>query len=163
MSVGGDAVADRFSGLLNDGVFHTFEENRGLIIRYTMTEMLVEFPLGAGLGRWGMMQTSLRRSDAVAGAADPRRRRSQLVGCWMVAFRCCSSTSVRLRLPFGYTYRLSIDSRFGRLQDVATVLLCVQLTVVGLCLSGPVFNNQLGIQFWAMTGALAGAAGLRRG
>jgi hypothetical protein len=68
-----------------------------------------------------------------------------------------------LAIALRYTYKLATDSRTERLQDAAAVLLCVQLAVVGLCLSGPVFNNQLGIQFWAVTGALAGAAGLRRG
>ena len=29
-------------------------------------------------------------------------------------------------------------------------------TIVCLCLTGPVFNTQLGILFWAMTGALFG-------
>ena len=162
VSVGGDAVADRFLGLLNDGVVHTFEENRGLTIRYTMTEMLAEFPFGAGLGRWGMMQTLF--GDPTLWQAPPIHAETQPTG-WLLdggvplLFLYVGALAIALR----YTYRLSIDSRFGRLQDVATVLLCVQLTVVGLCLSGPVFNNQLGIQFWAMTGALAGAAGLRRG
>jgi uncharacterized membrane protein len=68
-----------------------------------------------------------------------------------------------LAIALRHTYRLAVDSSLGRLQDLAAVLLCVQLAVVGFCLSGPVFNNQLGIQFWAVTGALAGAAGLRRG
>ena len=141
VSVGGDAVADRFLGLLNDGVVHTFEENRGLTIRYTMTEMLAEFPFGAGLGRWGMMQTSSLAIRRCGRRRRFMRRRSQLVGCWMVAFRCCSSTSVRfLRSALRYTSRLSMHGFTLRSAAglVATFSLCVQLTVVGLCLSGPV-------------------------
>jgi len=162
VSVGGNAVADRFLGLLNDGVFRTFEESRGLTIRYTMTEMLAEFPFGAGLGRWGMMQTLF--GDPTMWQAPPIHVETQPTG-WLLdggvalLFLYVGALVVALR----YTYRLAMDSRFDRLQDLATVLLCVQLTVVGLCLSGPAFNNQLGIQFWAVTGALAGAAGLRRG
>ena len=44
----------------------------------------------------------------------------------------------------------------GELQDAATAIVCLQLTVLCLCLTGPVFNTQLGIQFWAVTGALLG-------
>lgn len=162
VSVGGNAVADRFLGLLNDGIFRTFEESRGLTIRYTMTEMLAEFPFGAGLGRWGMMQTLF--GDPTLWQAPPIHVETQPTG-WLLdggvalLFLYGGALAIALRS----TYRLAIDSRVGRLQDVATVLLCLQLTVVGLCLSGPAFNNQLGIQFWAVTGALAGAAGLRRG
>lgn len=162
VSVGGDAVADRFLGLLNDGVIRTFEESRGLTIRYTLTEMLLEFPFGAGLGRWGMMQTLF--GDPTMWQAPAIHAETQPTG-WLLdggvplLFLYIGALAIALR----YSYRLATDSRLGRLQDVATVLLCVQLTIVGLCLSGPVFNNQLGIQFWAVTGALAGAAGLRRG
>ena len=42
------------------------------------------------------------------------------------------------------------------MQDIATIMLCLQLTIVCLCLTGPVFNTQLGILFWAMTGGLFG-------
>ena len=44
----------------------------------------------------------------------------------------------------------------GSLQDAATAIVCLQLTVLCLCLTGPVFNTQLGIQFWAVTGAVLG-------
>jgi len=36
-------------------------------------------------------------------------------------------------------------------------MLCLQLTIVCLCLTGPAFNTQLGILFWSTTGALFGA------
>src|SRR4030095_15687178 len=42
------------------------------------------------------------------------------------------------------------------LQDAATAIVCLQLTVLCLCLTGPVFNTQLGIQFWALSGAVLG-------
>ena len=162
VSVGGDAVADRFLGLLNDGVIRTFEENRGLTIRYTLTEMLVDFPFGAGLGRWGMMQTLF--GDPTMWQVPAIHAETQPTG-WLLdgGVPLLLFYIGALAVALSYSYKLAVDARLGRLQDVATVLLCLQMSVVGLCLSGPVFNNQLGIQFWAVTGALAGAAGIRRG
>jgi hypothetical protein len=158
VSVGGDAVVDRFLGLLNDGVIRTFDENRGQTIRYTMTELISESPFGAGVGRWGMMQTLL--GDSTMWFAPAIHVETQPTGWLMdggvpLLFLYVGALVIALR----YTYRVAIDSRTGRLQDVATALLCLQLTVVGFCLSGPVFNTQLGIQFWAVTGALFGATG----
>jgi len=161
VSVGGDAVADRFLGLLRDGVFRTFDESRGLFVRYTLSELLFEFPLGAGLGRWGMMQVLF--GDSTMWQAPAIYVEIQPTG-WLL------DGGVPLLLVYGgalavtlrHTCRLAIDAGGGRLQDLATVLLCVQLTVAGLCFTGPVFNTQLGIQFWAVAGALAGAAGVRR-
>jgi hypothetical protein len=56
-----------------------------------------------------------------------------------------------------YSYRIVVKATALRLRDLATVLLCVQLAIVALCLTGAAFNTQLGIQFWAVTGALFGA------
>jgi len=162
VAVGGDAVADRFLGLLNDGVLRTFDESRGLFVRYTLTELLHEFPLGAGVGRWGMMQVLF--GDPTFWQAPPIHVEIQPTG-WLldggVPLLLVYATAIVVALR--RTYRVAVDATAGGLlQDLATVLLCVQLTVAGLCLSGPVFNTQLGIQFWAVAGALAGAAGVRR-
>jgi hypothetical protein len=43
-------------------------------------------------------------------------------------------------------------------QYFATIVLSIQVTIIGLCFTGPVFNTQLGIEFWTITAALFGAA-----
>jgi len=161
VSVGGQAVSDRFLTLFDDGVFRTFDENRGLFIRYTLTELLYEFPLGAGLGRWGMMQVLF--GDSTMWQAPPIHVEIQPTG-WLL------DGGVPLLLLYigalvsalRHSYRLVVGQSTARLQDAATILLCVQFALVLLCLSGPAFNTQLGIQFWAVTGALFGATGPRR-
>ncbi len=158
VAVGGDAVADRFLGLLNDGVLRTFDESRGLFVRYTLSELLYEFPLGAGLGRWGMMQ--LLFGDAAFWQAPPIHVEIQPTG-WLLdgGVPLLLVYTAAIAAALRYTYRLAVEMAAGSLQDLATILLCVQAAIAALCLSGPVFNTQLGIQFWAMTGALFGAVG----
>ena len=56
VAIGGTAIEDRFSSLIDTGLFITFQESRGTFLSYTLRELLFQFPLGAGLGRWGMMQ-----------------------------------------------------------------------------------------------------------
>jgi D-alanyl-lipoteichoic acid acyltransferase DltB (MBOAT superfamily) len=55
------------------------------------------------------------------------------------------------------SYRIAVRAASSSLQDVATLVLCMQVTIFGLCFTGPMFNTQLGILFWAVTGALYGA------
>jgi hypothetical protein len=156
LAVGGDAVSDRFSGLANDGVLRVFQDQRGGFIRYTLSELLYEFPLGAGLGRWGMMHVYF--GDGTLWQSPPIHVEVQLTG-WLL------DGGVPLWLLYGgallgalyYSYRAAVRALSSAMQDVATIVLCVQLTIVCLCLTGPVFNTQLGILFWAMTGALFGA------
>ena len=109
VSVGGDAVADRFLGLLNDGVFSTFDENRGLFIRYTLTELLVEFPFGAGLGRWGMMQVLF--GDSTMWQAPPIHVEIQPTG-WLLdgGVPLCSCMARPSLIALRHTYRLAADS-----------------------------------------------------
>jgi len=156
LAVGGEAVSDRFSGLANDGVLRVFQDQRGGFIRYTLSELLYEFPLGAGLGRWGMMHVYF--GDPTLWQSPPIHVEVQLTG-WLL------DGGVPLWLLYGgalvlalyYSYRAAVRALSLVMQDVATIVLCLQLTIVCLCLTGPVFNTQLGILFWAMTGALYGA------
>jgi hypothetical protein len=156
LAVGGDAVSDRFSGLAQDGVLRVFQEQRGSFIRYTLTEMLYEFPLGAGLGRWGMMQVYF--GDPTLWHAPPIHVEVQLTG-WLL------DGGVPLWFVYGgalcaavhFTYRAAVRALTRGMEDMATIALCLQLTILCLCLTGPVFNTQIGILFWGITGGLFGA------
>ena len=153
-TVGGDAVIDRFSGLMNDGVIHTFKAQRGVFLTYTLSELLYEFPFGAGLGRWGMMQVYF--GDPTLWQAPPIHAEIQPTG-WLL------DGGVLLWLAMGGALVMALRTTYlvavhggDTLQDAATAIVCLQLAVLCLCLTGPVFNTQLGIQFWAVTGAVIG-------
>jgi len=160
LAVGGDAVSDRFSGLTNEGALRMFSAERGLFIRYTLSELLNQFPFGAGLGRWGMMQVYF--GDPTMWQAPPIHVEIQLTG-WLL------DGGIPLWLLYGgalfmavqFSYRHAIDAATKTWQDAAVIVLCLQLILIALCMTGPVFNTQLGIMFWAITGALYGAT-LRR-
>jgi hypothetical protein len=156
LAVGGDAVSDRFSGLADQDVFRTFQEQRGAFIRYTLSELLYQFPLGAGLGRWGMMNVYF--GDPTLWQAPAIHVEVQLTG-WLL------DGGVPLLLLYGgallaasyFSYHQAVHAPSRVLQDLAAIVLCLQLTIICLCLTGPAFNTQLGILFWAITGALYGA------
>jgi len=160
-AVGGDAVTDRFSGLTDESALRMFSEQRGMFIRYTLSELLYEFPFGAGLGRWGMMQVYF--GDPTLWQAPPIHVEIQLTG-WLL------DGGLPLWLLYGgalfaavrFTYNLAVHAATKARQDVAIIVLCLQLILIALCMTGPVFNTQLGIIFWAITGALYGATLQRR-
>ena len=61
-------------------------------------------------------------------------------------------------------YVSAVDRSTDSLRYLSTIVLAFQLAIVGLCLAGPVFNTQLGVVFWTVTGALSGAVrGWNRG
>ena len=154
-SIGGRAVEERFSDLIETGLFNTYQESRGLFLEYTVRELLFRFPFGAGLGRWGMMQVYF--SDPSTWHAPPIHVELQITG-WLldggILMWVCYGGALASagRLAYVSAVRRSTES----LQHLSAVVLVFQFAVVGLCLTGPVFNTQLGVIFWTVTGALAG-------
>jgi len=160
LAVGGDAVSDRFSSLTDQGVLRMFQEQRGVIIRDTLSELLYQFPFGAGLGRWGMMQIYF--GDTTMWQAPAIHVEVQVTG-WVldggIPLLLLYGAALFVALRFSYLQAVAAMDRAR--QDLAVIVLCMQLILISLCMTGPVFNTQLGIMFWAVTGALFGAT-LRR-
>jgi hypothetical protein len=155
-AVGGDAVSDRFSSLADQGVFRMFQEQRGLVIRDTLAELLYQFPIGAGLGRWGMMQIYF--GDPTMWQAPAIHVEVQLTG-WLLdgGIPLVLLYAGALFVAIRYTYVKAVAPVDRAWQDAAVIVLCMQLILISLCMTGPVFNTQMGIMFWAVTGALFGA------
>ena len=59
----------------------TFQEERGAFLTYTLSELLFEYPLGAGIGRWGMMHVYF--GDASMWEAPPIHVEIQPTG-WLL-------------------------------------------------------------------------------
>jgi|SRR5208282_2411706 len=55
IAVGGGSISERFSTLIADKPAEVYKKNRGHLIEATVENVLPQYPLGAGIGRWGMM------------------------------------------------------------------------------------------------------------
>ena len=156
-SLGGASVQERFIGITQQGAMRTYQENRGGFVSETFGDLLDRYPLGAGLGRWGMMQIYFANPDKVESA--PIYVEIQLTG-WLldggVPMWVFYGGAVLLSLLA--SYRLSIRNRQPELAGVALIVFCVQVLIAGFGWAGPVFNTQLGILFWFLASALYGAA-----
>jgi hypothetical protein len=154
VTVGGQSLSDRFVGLFDDGVVQTFQDERGSFLTYTVSELLFEYPFGAGLGRWGMMQVLF--GDGSMWQAPPIHVEIQPTGwlldgglpLWVIM---TGAIAAGLRA----SYVVAVHAA-GSLQESGTAVLCLQLMLLAICFTGPAFNTQLGIQFWALTAALWG-------
>jgi hypothetical protein len=155
VAVGGDSVVDRFQSILDVGVVQSYQENRGLFLTYTLQELLYEYPFGAGLGRWGMMSTYF--GEPTNWQTPSLWAEIQLTG-WLydggillwIGYGAAIGTAVY------NTYRIA-GSTDTHLSDLATMVLSIQMLVIGLCFTGPVFNTQVGIIFWLLSASVYGA------
>jgi hypothetical protein len=156
VSVGGEGVGRRFTELAERGAIQTYRENRGHFLSYTLGELLDEYPLGAGVGRWGMMYIYF--GDPTDLAAPPIYVEIQPTG-WLldggVPLWVCYGGAIFA--AFATAWRLATQRFSPPVADLATLVLPVLLTIVGMGLAGPIFNTQIGILFWFLVGSLYGA------
>jgi hypothetical protein len=154
-SLGGESVSNRFGALQGSGALEAYRSYRGAFVSQTVGELLDEYPLGAGVGRWGMMNTYFG-SQTEYGSA-PIYVEIQLTG-WLL------DGGVLMWLLYGGAALLSMwmafgltDARNRRLAECAIVVLGVNAYILALAMSSPVFNTQLGLLFWTLAAALDGA------
>ena len=154
VSVGGEAVYTRFFDIAETGVVETFQQNRGFFLSYTLREGLSQYPFGAGVGRWGMMSLYFGETNWLYPALYAE---IQITG-WLF------DGGVFMWILYGgaivaalrYSYRLAIAD-VPVLSECAAMVFMIELFVSALCLTGPVFNTQLGIVFWLLGAVLLGA------
>jgi hypothetical protein len=154
VTLGGESVQQRYSGIYDNGVVQSYQDNRGIFLSYTIFQQPFEYPLGAGVGRWGMMAAYFPEPG---NWLHPSLYAEIQPTGWIYdgGVLMCVFYPAALFVAMRYVYKVAID-RTSELSDAAMLLFVVQLLVVGLCFTGPVFNTQIGIMFWLSTAILYG-------
>ena len=156
-SVGGESVERRFLGITQQGALRTYQENRGGFVNQTFGELLDQYPFGAGVGRWGMMNVYF---------GDPADLRASQIWVEIQATGWLIDGGVPMWVFYGSAiflalitaYRAAVQRISRDLANLALVVFAFEVLVVGFGWAGPVFNTQLGLLFWFFTSALYGAA-----
>lgn len=156
VAVGGQSISSRFATLTEGGLSQSFQQNRGMFLKHTFEDLLTEYPFGAGVGRWGMMSVYFPGDSS---QSPPIWVEIQITG-WLL------DGGVLMWLFYGGAivvsllclYRIAIAGTDTRVSYLACIVLCLNCFVVGLSFAGPVFNTQLGIQFWFLTAAVFGVS-----
>jgi ABC-type thiamin/hydroxymethylpyrimidine transport system permease subunit len=156
VSIGGKSISNRFASLTESGLSQSFQQNRGMFLKHTFEDLLTEYPFGAGVGRWGMMSVYFAGDSS---QSPPIWVEIQLTG-WLL------DGGVLMWLFYGGAilvsllclYRIGVTGADNRVSYLACIVLCLNCFVVGLSFAGPVFNTQLGIQFWFLTAAVFGVS-----
>jgi hypothetical protein len=160
VAVGGETVRDRFLKMSDGGVVESYDHSRGWFWRYTFSDALERFPLGAGLGRWGVMNGyfASERPDSPTLWAE-----IQLTG-WLydggVPMWLAYISGLGLSLLF--VFRIALSKRCGEtLPFAAVIVFCINANIVGVSFTGPAFNTAMGLQYWLLTAVTYSAATAR--
>lgn len=152
---GGEVVMERFLQLMDEAPGEAYYENRGRFLEETFDRYLWDYPLGAGLGRWGMMYYYFgdKSRPSLWSEIQPT--------AWIFdgGIPLLLAYSLGIGAAVLATVRLALRSRDAELANLASVICAICLSILAACLSSMPFIGPVGIQFWVILGALHGAAG----
>lgn len=152
VTLGGESVVTRVMSLVAEDPVSVYYRARGAQLDYTLSEMLYEFPFGAGLGRWGMAAGYFNQSNVPDLWAE-----IQITG-WLI------DGGVLMVALYGGTlvYASLFDSRIARKTFLPRVAACgavvfaANVGTLVMVISFTPFVTQIGIQYWFLAGALQG-------
>ena len=153
VGLGGKSIVQRTWTLFAQDPVSLYTASRGGQLVYTFADLIGEFPLGAGLGRWGMISTYF------GGSQPPLWAEIQIAG-WAI-----DGGVPLLLLGVGAAgialvaaWRLAMSDPDPKVRACAAVILAANLGTAALIFSFTPFVTQIGLQFWFLAGAVHGIA-----
>jgi hypothetical protein len=158
--LGGESIAQRFSTLLAEDPRSLYYASRGAQLSSGFSEFLTQYPYGAGLARWGMMNVYF--GDPANLDAPPLwveiQPNAWVLDGGVVFFALYVAALLGVARSQWRLFRQLPESD-DRLWAAAVI--AVNLGTIALIFSFVPFTTQVGLQFWFLEGALHGAM-LRR-
>lgn len=160
--LGGESVTGRLSTLFQGEATEVYYRNRGHFLTHTIEVLLPEYPLGAGLGRWGMINGYFGdNSDPLKG---PIWVEIQWTG-WLldggVPFILLFVAMIAICFRSAWWVSSLPSTWAGDLSLWGVVLVGYNLGVAALTFSYSPFIGQFGMEFFVLNGALFAAAAQR--
>ncbi len=154
--LGGASIRERFSTLLESDPTELYYQSRGVQLEYAFNSLIVDYPLGAGLARWGMMRSYFGNPgnlDSTEVFAEIQPNAWLLDGGLLLLL----FYGVALVVTVFYDLRLvrALADREDRLWAAAVV--AANLGTLALTFSFVPFGTASGMQFWFLEGVLHGA------
>ena len=154
--LGGESIAQRTLSLFADDPVALYSASRGGQLVHTFDELLQRYPLGAGLGRWGMIAAYFGGASADGAVLWAEIQ----VTAWAI------DGGIVLLLMYGGVLLVTLASEaqialkhpHPKVRACAAVVLAANVGTTALVFSFTPFVTQIGLQFWFLAGALHGVA-----
>jgi hypothetical protein len=157
IAVGGTMTLDRINTLFAGSAREVYHQHRGHFLEHTIDNLLPQYPFGAGLGRWGMMN---------AYFGDPKNMDAQPIWveiqwtAWLLDGGILLIIAyVAAILVACYTaYKIAINRNLGDFGLWGGLILSYNVSAIATCFNYPLFISQGGMEFWLLNTALFVAA-----
>jgi len=155
LTLGGQSIAERTFTLFAQDPVALYAGSRGGQMSYTFGEILQKYPMGAGLGRWGMIAVYF--GGAARPDVPPMWVEIQVAG-WAIdgGFALLFLSVAALGVTLASEFEIARSHRDARVRACAAVVLAANLGTAALVFTFTPFVTQIGLQFWFLAGALHG-------
>ena len=159
-SVAGVGVTDRLASLLEDDPGQLYYAHRGMFLESTITDLLPRYPLGAGLGRWGMIFGYFGGNSTEDGG--PIWVEIQWTG-WLLdgGLPLIVAYVAAIAAALWFAFRVAtrrVAAAVDGLWLWGIVLVGYDLGALALTFNYPLFVSSMGLEFWLLNAALFTAA-----
>ena len=160
LMLGGETIAERTFTLFAQDPVALYAGSRGGQLAYTFGELLQKYPMGAGLGRWGMIAVYF--GSGAGPDAQPLWVEIQVAGWAIDGGIVLLFLSVgALVVTLATEAHIARTDRDARVRACAAVVLAANLGTAALIFTFTPFVTQIGLQFWFLAGALHGLIAAR--
>jgi hypothetical protein len=119
--------------------------------------LLVDYPIGAGLGRWGMMRRYFGNEN---NPDSPEIWAEVQFQAWVLdgGIVLLSLYLIAITMAIHRLIRISLNQQSLQLSQWGAAIVVLSAGPVAFMFSYCPFNSQMGLQFWLLIGALEGLA-----
>lgn len=157
VSIGGKSVTRRMSTLVQDRPDAVYYKNRGHYLEDTINVLLPQYPLGAGLGRWGMANAYF--GDNTDPERGPIYVEIQWTG-WLLdgGVPLILAYLATLIIGFYAPFRIALSRLEGDLPIWGALVLAYSVGALATIFNYPLFIGQGGMEYWLVNAMLFTAA-----
>jgi hypothetical protein len=157
VAVGGTEISERANSLTASNPGEVYQQNRGRFLIYTIEDVLPEYPLGAGPGRWGMMAYYF---------GDPGSMRHPFLWSeiqwtgWLYdgGISLALLYALAIALAMRVAYRIALNQRFADLGALGAMVFAYDVSALAATFDGNYFTGGAGLDFWMLNAMLFNAA-----
>ncbi len=156
-AVGGTGTLDRVTSLFVGSADRVYQENRGRFLEDTINILLPKYPWGAGLGRWGMMNSYFGKNG------NPFTEQIwveiQWTG-WLLdgGIPLVVGYGVLIILASYLALQIACQKRSDGLSFWSAVVVAYNIGIIMITFNYPVFMSQTGMEFWLLNTGIFVAA-----
>lgn len=153
IAVGGESTVARLSSLFADRADAVYQQNRGHFLENTINVLLPQYPLGAGLGRWGMMNNYF--GDKSNSLTQPIWVEIQWTG-WLLdgGVPLIIAYVIALAQACFTAWKIAISRNLGDFSMWGGLIFAYNIGAFAITFNYPLFISQGGMEFWLLNSAL---------